>query len=118
MCEESSFRFFGILLCIFIAGILIYPLVGEINKNIINKIDKNQITEKYILTYYPEFENCSISYSICIETRPLTCKEGAKIYCSSKNNRGGLKVVTNEKPDYQIVFENLTFEEIVLKLIN
>ena len=84
-------------------------------------IDEQFLAKSHILNYYPEFENCSITYSSCVcgEDFFSPCKAGVKIYCDENlDDRDKLKVKKENKPNEIICFEDITIEELFLQRIN
>lgn len=105
---------FLILLVLMFFGAFDTPL-EELN------INEQFLAKSYVLTYYPEFENCSITYSSCAceENFFSPCKAGVKVYCDeSLDDRDNLKVKKEIKPNETICFEDITIEELFLQRIN
>lgn len=84
-------------------------------------INDQYLARSHILSYYPDFENCSITYSSCAcdENFLNPCKAGVEVYCEEiLDDRDNLKVKKETKPNEIICFEGITIEDLFLQRIN
>ncbi len=75
-------------------------------------IDKDKLVSDYVKEYYPEFENCTIEYTNCIDDNGWTCYTGVNIYCNELDSRDSMKTLRGN-PSEIIKFEdNLDLQDI------
>lgn len=79
-------------------------------------VSEDSLARYHVLKYYPEYENCSIVYDL-IDSDGWTNKYGAKVYCNSIDNRDGMRVNIENQPTIELIFEDITLEQIFKELI-
>ncbi len=80
-------------------------------------LDKNELVREHVLSYYPEFENCSIEYDGCIEPNKIPCGKGIEIYCDKLDSRDNLKVKRDTKPTEILYLDGITLEDILFDIV-
>ena len=125
-CAWEQGKRTGIIIFLILVGAFLTSLILGLFGTFDSPYEELNINEQYlakshVLTYYPEFENCSITYSSCAceENFFSPCKAGVKVYCDENlDNRDNLRVEKENKPSEVICFEDITIEELFLQRIN
>ena len=115
--EKWAYAFLVTLATCFLIFVIL-ALFGVFNSPIERLgLDKNELVREHILSYYPEFENCSIEYDECIDSHSFPCNKGVEIYCNKLDSRDNLRVQKNMEPTEVLYLEGITLEDILLKII-
>ena len=95
-----------------VVTILIIGITGGFDKPY-EKLDisEDDLARYHVIKYYPEYENCSITYE-SIRQSGLRMEYGAKIYCNLTDNRDGMKVNRGIEPTIELIFKDITMDEI------
>ena len=99
-------------LVVTILTILTIGITGGFDKTY-EKLDisEDDLARYHVIKYYPEYENCSITYE-SIRQSGLRMEYGAKIYCNLTDNRDGMKVNRRIEPTIELIFKDITMDEI------
>jgi len=105
-------------LVVTILTILTIGITGGFDKTY-EKLDisEDDLARYHVIKYYPEYENCSITYE-SIRQSGLRMEYGAKIYCNLTDNRDGMKVNRGIEPTIELIFEDITMDEILRNIVS
>ena len=82
-----------------IAGVY-SPAIDELD------INKDNLAYNYVVSYYPEYANCSMKYINDLEPKMQGITPGVEIYCQEDlPNRDSLKRI-GISPSYELAFDN------------
>ncbi len=70
---------------------------------------EDELVESYIVSYYPEFENCSFEFRHGADTKG---NGKVNIYCNDFADRDGLVILEDQLPTKTVLLRDITLEEI------
>ncbi len=112
---------YSILITSIVCGLILisFTLVGVFDSPIEKLgIDENWLAREHVLSYYHEFENCSIEYDGCIGSdKHGFCKKGVEIYCEKLDSRDNLRVQRKTEPTEILYLDGITLKDILLNII-
>ncbi len=82
-------------------------------------LDRDDLARYHVLKYYPEYENCSITYEYNLEKPRLISPviRGARVSCGVSEDRDGMKIVKGSSKTVDIEFEDVSFKEIIKEIV-
>ncbi len=98
------------MIFLFIIGIISVCIIEYYDERIYDQldIDLDEIAKEYVVSYYPEYNNCSMDF-INLDTGI----DSVNIYCNSLEDRDGLSTKQPQEADFKIYFEDITIEQII-----
>ena len=84
-------------------------------------IDVDALISRYVVSYYPEYENCTIIYDkdIDSETRDFSYYvPGANVYCNEVNDRDGMRVFKQTSPTVSLELRTVSKADMLMHLID
>jgi len=119
--EESGFGEAEFFLGVFMGAILIIlilAITGEFNKPYEQVgISEDTLARYHVLKYYPEYEDCSITYGAINSNCGFNDCPGAIVSCNKIDKRDGMRVNLETQPTIELIFEDITLNDIFKDLL-
>ena len=114
--DEASF-FTGILLSVILLTVII-TITGGFNKSYEQVgISEDTLARYHVLKYYPEYEDCSITYGAINSNCGFNDCPGAIVSCNKIDKRDGMRVNLETQPTIELIFEDITLNDIFKDLL-